>query len=78
MNTVSISEAKRSLGRLADRAIKGKPSLIIRGTKLLVLQTYDMPEPFEKHPVGYYGDYDEDEITLESRLAKKSPRGIIK
>jgi hypothetical protein len=43
MNTCSISEAKGSLGRLADEALKGKPTVITRGGKLVILQSYEPP-----------------------------------
>jgi hypothetical protein len=44
MKTCSISEAKQRLGRLADDALKGKPSVIVRGGKLVVLQAYELPD----------------------------------
>ena len=44
MKTCSISEAKQQLGRLADAALKGKPSVIVRGGKLVVLQAYELPD----------------------------------
>jgi hypothetical protein len=45
MKTCSISEAKSCLGRLADEALKGRPTVITRGGKLLILQAYDPPNP---------------------------------
>jgi hypothetical protein len=45
MKTCSLSEAKSSLGRLADDALKGRPTVIVRGGKLLILQAYDPPDP---------------------------------
>jgi hypothetical protein len=47
LKTCSLSEARRSLGRLADAAIKGQPTLISRGGSLLILQSYEPAEPFE-------------------------------
>lgn len=47
MKTCSVSEAKSSLGRLADEALKGRPSVIVRSGKLLILQAYDPPNPDE-------------------------------
>lgn len=44
MRTCSISEAKQRLGRLADAALKGEPTVIIRGTKLVILQAFDLPD----------------------------------
>ena len=45
MKTCSLSEAKSSLGRLADDALKGKPTVIVRSGKLLILQAYNPPAP---------------------------------
>jgi hypothetical protein len=45
MKTCSLSEAKSSLGKLADEALKGRPTVIIRGGKLVILQSYDPPAP---------------------------------
>jgi hypothetical protein len=45
MKTCSLSAAKSSLGRLADEALKGRPTVIVRGGKLLILQAYDPPAP---------------------------------
>jgi hypothetical protein len=45
MHSCSLSEAKSSLGRLADEALKGRPTVIARGGKLLILQAYDPPAP---------------------------------
>jgi hypothetical protein len=44
MKTCTVSEAKSKLGELADAAIKGKPTVIIRGGKLVVLQAYELPD----------------------------------
>ncbi len=47
MHTCSLSEAKSSLGRLADEALNGRPTVIARGGKLLILRAYDPPTPDE-------------------------------
>lgn len=44
MKTCTVSEAKSKLGELADAAIKGKPTVIIRGGKLVILQAYALPD----------------------------------
>ncbi len=44
MRTCTVSEAKSKLGELADSAIKGKPTVIIRGGKLVILQAYALPD----------------------------------
>ena len=45
MKTCSLSEAKSSLGRLADDALRGNPTVISRGGKLLILRSYEPPDP---------------------------------
>ena len=45
MKTCSLSAAKGSLGKLADEALKGRPTVIPRGGKLVILQAYELPDP---------------------------------
>ena len=47
MKTCSLSEAKVSLGRLADAALRGHPTVISRGGKLLILRAYEPPDSDE-------------------------------
>ena len=47
MKTCSLSEAKSSLGRLADDALQGRPTVISRGGKLLILRAYEPSDPDE-------------------------------
>ena len=44
MKTCTVSEAKSKLGKLADAAIRGNPTVILRGGKLVILQAYDLPD----------------------------------
>lgn len=44
MKTCSLSQAKSALGHLADRALKGHPTVILRGGKLVILQAYELPD----------------------------------
>ncbi len=44
METCTVSEAKGKLGKLADQAIEGKPTVIVRGGKLVILQAYELPD----------------------------------
>ena len=41
MKTCTISEAKQNLGRLADAALSGEPTVIARGGKLVILRAYE-------------------------------------
>ena len=44
MKTCNLSEAKGSLGKLADDALRGQPTIISRKGKLVILRAY---EPFD-------------------------------
>lgn len=44
MKTCTVSEAKGKLGKLADAAINGQPTVIVRGGRLVVLQAYELPD----------------------------------
>ena len=53
MKTMTVSQAKARLGRLADQAIKsGRPVLIRRGDSILELREKPMIEPIEHFAVG--------------------------
>ncbi len=39
MKTCTLSQAKSGLGKLADRALKGDPTVIPRGGKLVILKS---------------------------------------
>jgi len=47
MKTCSLSEAMSSLGRLADEALQGHPTVISRSGKLLILRAYEPSDPNE-------------------------------
>jgi hypothetical protein len=58
-----LSEAKASLGKLADNALLGKPTVIPRGGKLVILQAYELPD----HP---------DEFDALIQAGKDSPHRV--
>lgn len=64
MKTCTVSEAKGKLGKLADAAIKGKPTVIVRGGKLVILQAYELPD----HP---------DEFDALIQTGKDSPHRVL-
>ena len=74
MKTCSITEAKSKLGQLADAALQGKPTVISRSGKLVVLQAYDPAEPIQPRPPGYFADCYSDpaDIDLENRCGRAS------
>lgn len=74
MKTCSIAEAKNKLGKLADAALQGRPTVISRGGKLVVLQAYPAAEPVRLRPPGYFADCyaDKADIDLENRCGRAS------
>lgn len=74
MKTRSITEAKNALGKLADAALRGRPTLISRGGKLVVLQAFSPDGPSAFRPPGYFADCyaDAGEIELENRCGRAS------
>ena len=74
--TISISEAKRRLGEIADRAIQGEQIVISRKSRLLVLKELDIPEPVPIRPPGFFDDCYEERAAKESnKLARRSVFG---
>lgn len=79
MKTLSISEAKQHFGRVADEALRGHPVLIMRKSRLLVLQEYVLPESIPMRPEGYFNDlYTREEAKTSNRLASRGPRRIVR
>jgi hypothetical protein len=77
MQTMSLSQAKQRLGKVADAVLRGKPVLIVRKSKLLILQAYELPEPIPQRPPGYFRDlYTQQEIQEVNYLASRAGRGI--
>jgi hypothetical protein len=64
MKTCTLSQAKSRLGKLADRALKGDPTVIPRGGKLVILQAYRLPD----HP---------DEFDALIQAGKDSPHRLL-
>ncbi len=74
MQTLSVSQAKQRLGKVADSVLRGKPVLIIRKSKLLILQAYELPEPIPLRPPGYFKDlYTDQEVAEINYLASRAP-----
>ena len=74
MKTCSITEAKSRLGKLADAALRGNPTIISRGGKLVILQAYEADAPIRLRPPGYFADCyaDRADIELENRCGRAS------
>lgn len=79
MKTLSISEAKRRLGAVADEALKGEKIIIIRKSRLLTLQEYEPVESIPMRPPGYFKNVDtKAEIREQNRLGRHSVKRIVK
>jgi hypothetical protein len=74
MKTCSISEARNRLGKLADRALAGKPTLVQRSGKLVIIQAYPSLDPIPQRPPGYFADCytDKEAVALENRCGGAS------
>ena len=74
MKTYSITEAKNKLGKLADAALLGKPTVISRGGQLVILQAFQATEPIRPRPPGYFADCytNKAELELENRCGSAS------
>lgn len=67
---ISINEAKQRLGEMADRAIKGERIVIVRRSKLLVLEPIDGSPKVQMPPPGYFDDcYDQAAVAESNKLA---------
>jgi len=54
MEILTLSEAKPRIGRLIDRALSGEAVVIRKGTKLIQLTEFVVPEPIPDRPVGFF------------------------
>ena len=74
MKTCSISEARNRLGKLADKALAGKPTLVQRGDKLVIIQAYPSAKSVPRRPAGYFSDcyVDKSDVLLENRCGQAS------
>jgi hypothetical protein len=70
-NTYNLSTAKTYLGRLADKAMKGEPVYILRGSERFILQAVPDIEPIPMRPAGYF-EFDAEDRSLDKRFAKTS------
>ena len=79
MKTLSISEAKRRLGAVADEALHGEKIIIIRKSRLLSLQEYQPVESIPQRPPGYFKDaYTKAEAKESNRFAARSPQRVVR
>jgi hypothetical protein len=79
MKTLSISEAKRRLGAVADDALKGENIIIIRKSRLLTLQEWKPVESEPLPPPGYFKNlYSKAEAKKSNRLAADSPQRPVR
>jgi hypothetical protein len=68
-----LSEAKTYLGRLIERAGKGKAVYIVRGQRRFLLQEVLPIDPIPFRPPGYFANcYTKAEIQEVNELAKAS------
>ncbi len=68
MKTCTISQAKSKLGQLADAAIQGEPTVIVRGGKLVILQAYELPDHPDEFDALILAGKDSPHRTLNSKV----------
>ena len=54
MEILTLSQAKLRIGRLVERALRGEPVVIRKGSRLVQLTEFVLPEPIPNRPVGYF------------------------
>ncbi len=69
MKTCSITQARTALGKLADQALQGRPTVISRGGKFVVLQAFPPGSLITPRPAGYFADCyaDASDVDRENR-----------
>ncbi|MFT5470643.1 MAG: hypothetical protein ACI8UO_005773 [Verrucomicrobiales bacterium] len=77
MKTYSISEAKQSLGAVADEALI-EPVVLVRGSKLLIMQEYDPPVPIPVRPQGYFDEcHSEEDVAWENFITADATTDLV-
>lgn len=74
MKTLTVSQAKSSLGEILDQALAGQTIVILRHDQPVLLQPCQTPAPIPRHPPGYFDDCytDKAECELENRCGRAS------
>jgi len=69
----SLSHAKTYLGRLVEKARKGRAVYIVRGEHRFILQEVPFIDPIPIRPAGYFANcYSKEEAREQNQLAKAS------
>jgi hypothetical protein len=71
MEILTLSQAKPKMGRLIEQALRGEAVLIRKGSHLVQLTEYVMPEPIPERPVGYFR-----RAAAEYEIANRAPVNI--
>ena len=74
MKTLTVSEARGSLGEVLDEALAGKTVVIMRRNQPVMLQPCHVPAPIPRRSPGYFDDCyaDKVECDLENRCGRAS------
>ena len=54
MGILIVTEVQPKMGRLIDRALRGKTVIIRKGNRLVQLTEFVVPEPIPERPVGHF------------------------
>ena len=79
MKTLTLSEAKSSLGKIADRAISGETFLIERNGHFLLLKKAEILEPLEQLDKAALRRYyrDKADAEFESQICRASDNSSL-
>jgi hypothetical protein len=73
MEILTVAQAKPRMGRLIDRALKGKSVVIRKGKKMVQLTEFVVPEPIPERPVGFFRRRPADYATANRTAANAAP-----
>lgn len=72
---LTLSAARPRIGRIVDRVLlRRQPVLLRRGTQLVQIAPYDLPEPVHSLPLGAYRKREEDVARVNRAPANHRPQ----
>ena len=71
MKSCTLSQAKSRLGKLADQALNGEPTVIPRGGRLVILQAYELSDHADEFDALIQAGKDSPHRALTPRVLKE-------
>jgi hypothetical protein len=73
--TETVSAVKAHFGKVVDQALEGKPTIVARRGRFVIIQAFPAGEPIPDRPPGSFLHlYQAEEIDRENRLAEDCTR----